>query len=157
MDGSSALHLVPRIVTDRNGKPDVAATADLARPAPAGGAPDGIEAVLDRSVRRLLPAGATLLPDTNFFEAGFDSLTLLLLHADLRAAGYADLDPTDLFRWPNLRALSVALSARRPSEPVPRRDDGGARAEHLREHRRRLREALLPPVAKEDLPWSNRS
>jgi aryl carrier-like protein len=155
----SALRVVPRIVTDRNGKPDVPATAALAaEPGPAESGPDGIEELVERSVRRLLPAGAALRPETNFFEAGLDSLTLLRLHADLREAGYADLDPTDLFQWPNLRALSAALAARRAPAAGRRPPAESGSAEQLRQRRRALREALFPGrTDKEDLPWSRES
>jgi non-ribosomal peptide synthetase component F/aryl carrier-like protein len=154
----ASLHVVPRIVTDRNGKPDATGTAALvAGTRDRDG--DAVAAVVDRCVRRHLPAGAALGPETNFFEAGLDSLTILRLHADLRAAGYPDLDPTDLFRWPNARALTRGLASRaraiegeRPAVPESRA------ADDLRQHRRRLRAALLPsPVPKEELPWSNRS
>jgi amino acid adenylation domain-containing protein len=124
----TAVHAVPRIVTDRNGKPDAEATAALRRTAPPR-RPGAVEELVDRHVRRLLPAGAALTPRTNFFEAGLDSLALLRLHAELRAAGFAQLDPTDLFRWPNVRALAAGL--------------GGATRDRDRDD-------------EEDLPWQTR-
>jgi non-ribosomal peptide synthetase component F/acyl carrier protein len=72
---------------------------------PGRGAPDG-------RVRRLAEsiAGTRLEPDANFFDAGFTSLSLLQLSAELSAELERTVPPLALFRHPNLRALSSFLS-----------------------------------------------
>ena len=148
-----ALHVVPRLVADRNGKPDVEATAKLALAAEPGPAVESIDSLLLSCVGRYLPPGMVVAPEANFFEAGLDSMTLLRLHADLQEHGYTGVALTDLFRWPNVRALGAALAKSR--EPVRRLEpvNGAAPAEQ----RRRLREALNGSrIEKEGLPWADR-
>jgi acyl carrier protein len=65
----------------------------------------------DERVRRLAEsiAGTRLEPDANFFDAGFTSLSLLQLSAELSAELERTVPPLALFRHPNLRALSSFL------------------------------------------------
>jgi aryl carrier-like protein len=58
-----------------------------------------------------VPAGRTLTDDTNFFEAGFTSLLLAQVLADLTGDGIR-MDLVDLFRYPTVAALAEAVAAR---------------------------------------------
>jgi amino acid adenylation domain-containing protein len=148
-----ALHVVPRLVADRNGKPDVEATAKLAPAAERPPAAESIDSLLLSCVGRYLPPGTVVAPEANFFEAGLDSMTLLRLHADLQGHGYTGVALTDLFRWPNVRALGAALA--KSQEPVRRVEPVNGAAPS--EQRRRLREALNGSrIEKEALPWADR-
>lgn len=57
------------------------------------------------------PEGRDLLPDTNFFEAGFTSTRLTVVLAELVGAGI-ELTLVDLFRYPTLSELTGELEAR---------------------------------------------
>jgi aryl carrier-like protein len=57
------------------------------------------------------PPGRTLLPDTNFFEAGFTSARLTAVLTELVASG-VDLTLVDLFRYPTLAELTDELITR---------------------------------------------
>jgi hypothetical protein len=98
------------------------------------------------------PIGAT----TNFFDAGFTSITLLQFGAELGTVLGRPVEPLRLFQHPNLRALAAALELddrpaagtvpAAPAAPSPgarpgpdRRRDGHAR---LRDARRRARERV---------------
>lgn len=88
--------------------------------------------------------GRPLDPTTNFFDAGFTSVSLLQLGAELAAVLGRPVEPLSLFEHPNLRALSASLfssQAPRPpelQEPV----SGGDRSDRLarmRSTRRQVR------------------
>jgi aryl carrier-like protein len=85
--------------------------------------------------------------DENFFEAGLNSLLLLLLHADLARELDRPFPVTALFAHPNLRALADFLEGGRPergavawsaqtADPSMLRHEGQVR----RNLRRRLRD-----------------
>lgn len=90
--------------------------ADPAAERPERGAPD-------ERVRRLAESvtGIRLEPDANFFDAGFTSLSLLQLSAELSAEMERIVPPLALFRHPNLRALSAFLSQRPETAALPER------------------------------------
>src|SRR5205085_12259251 len=64
-------------------------------------------------------AGTRLEPDANFFDAGFTSLSLLQLSAELSAELERTVPPLALFQHPNLRALSSFLSQREDTAALP--------------------------------------
>lgn len=58
-----------------------------------------------------LPDGRALLDDSNFFELGLTSRTLVSVLDELRAAGL-DVRLLDLYRFSSLRRLGAALAER---------------------------------------------
>jgi hypothetical protein len=58
-----------------------------------------------------VPAGRVFTDDTNFFEAGFTSVLLAEVLADLVRAGVS-ADLVDLFRYPTVTALGYAVAVR---------------------------------------------
>ncbi|MFF5100317.1 MULTISPECIES: acyl carrier protein [Actinosynnema] len=58
-----------------------------------------------------LPDGRALLDDSNFFELGLTSRTLVSVLDELRAAGL-DVRLLDLYRFSSLRQLGAALAER---------------------------------------------
>lgn len=65
------------------------------------------------------PDGRNLSEDTNFFEAGFTSIRLTAVLAELVDAGI-EVTLLDLFRCPTLAALTGELLARTGPEPTGR-------------------------------------
>jgi aryl carrier-like protein len=61
-----------------------------------------------------VPAGRVLTDDTNFFEAGFTSVLLAEVLADLARAGIP-VDLVDMFRYPTVTALEYAVAVRQAS------------------------------------------
>jgi hypothetical protein len=55
--------------------------------------------------------------DTNFFEAGFTSALLAEVVTDLNAAGFT-ASLVDLYRYPTVRELAVALGLEQRRTPV---------------------------------------
>ena len=119
--------VVPRIPLTPNGKVDHAALVAMAAPA----AGRNLGADLPDLVPRLLQLWGGLLgqddlsPDTNFFDAGGTSLTLLRLHDLVQAELGRPVELLTFFRFPTVRRLAEALSAqpgpaRRPTEPTRR-------------------------------------
>ena len=64
---------------------------------------------------RRIPQGRTLTDHTNFFEAGFTSVTLAAVRADLDDTGLS-LGMVDLFRYPTLATLIEEAEARMAAE-----------------------------------------
>jgi acyl-coenzyme A synthetase/AMP-(fatty) acid ligase len=130
------IDVVDRLAVNRNGKP---ALDPAAAPAP----PPTADRSLADIVRAHLPDGAVLTGQTTFFEAGLDSHALVRVVRDLQRSGYPTVRLVDLFRWPNVTALTAGLAARQqPAPPVER-------ASGLRSHadrRRHLRAALRAPT-----------
>jgi aryl carrier-like protein len=58
-----------------------------------------------------VPEGRVFTDDTNFFEAGFTSVLLADVIADLAEAGIR-VDLVDLFRYPTVTALAGAVGVR---------------------------------------------
>jgi acyl-coenzyme A synthetase/AMP-(fatty) acid ligase/aryl carrier-like protein len=71
------------------------------------------ERTLEEIWRRVLRLDRVGTED-NFFEAGGDSLRIVSLLGALRAAGYADLQITDLFQHPTVAALAAHLDRPHP-------------------------------------------
>ncbi|GIJ62222.1 condensation domain-containing protein [Virgisporangium aurantiacum] len=118
------LHVVPHLVLDHNGKPDVAATAALAEPAPTTGAAAGaIERTIERTIEdilaRHLPTGAALPHDVNFFELGLDSAAMIRVHRELHRVGFPELELVELFWAPTVADLAGRLRAgAQPAAPT---------------------------------------
>ncbi|MEE4149491.1 amino acid adenylation domain-containing protein [Pseudomonas viridiflava] len=72
----------------------------------------------------------------NFFDAGASSLKLVQLHVKLTHKGYRDLLATDLFGYPNARALAQHISQTRP---VPSLEEQPRQAQLTQRNARRLR------------------
>ena len=106
----------------------------------------------DARLRQLAESvlGRPLDPATNFFDAGFTSVSLLQLSAELSDMLGRPVEALSLFDHPNLRALSTYLfgspadgsaadgSAARPGSPVP----AASRSERVAQmgaHRRQVR------------------
>lgn len=146
--------IVDRLGLSENLKPTVpAAHRPVAHRAAGSVTPD---ARLTGTAAAILggPVGAT----TNFFDAGFSSITLLQFGAELGTVLGRPVEPLWLFQHPNLQALAAALDLDTPPvaqegtrpapavvappppgtwpEPRRRRDDGHAR---MRDHRRQAR------------------
>lgn len=75
---------------------------------------------LQRAFAVNTPRGRTLLPDTNFFEAGFTSTRLTAVVAELLDSGI-ELSLVDLFRYPTLAELTGELLARSAPDAVENR------------------------------------
>ncbi|KOU16394.1 non-ribosomal peptide synthetase [Streptomyces sp. WM6368] len=114
---------------DRNGKVDVRAAAAALVPEEPAAAPaaSATEDVIVDALREQLGTGAGARDDglgspdpldtgTNFFDAGLTSLSLLRMHARLRARGL-DVEVVDLFRFPNPRLLARHLSGAGSAAP----------------------------------------
>jgi amino acid adenylation domain-containing protein len=149
----SSIEMVPSIVVDRNGKANAAATAALVRKRQSSRGLENLEHWVEDRIKTYLPPGARIAPDTNFFEAGLDSLAMLSLHADLTEHGHADLAVTDLFRWPNVRGLAAALATNGDHAPHARHLLSLDGDEHTR--RRRVRAALGDRNVRKELPWTD--
>ncbi|ASW54293.1 AMP-binding protein [Plantactinospora sp. KBS50] len=74
-------------------------------------APAGPEPALDTRLRELAESvlGQVLDPATNFFDAGFTSVSLLQMSAELSDMLDRPVEALSLFHHPNLRALSAYL------------------------------------------------
>ncbi|MFD5467357.1 AMP-binding protein [Kitasatospora sp. NPDC127059] len=122
---------------------------------PPVGDPAGTTA--DRRVRDLAGSvlGRPFDPAANFFDAGFTSVSLLQLSAELAELLGRPVDPIALFDHPNLNALTaflVAGPADRPTAVPPPsgrsdRSDRSDRLAGIRARRRQARAVARPPVA----------
>ncbi|MEU4244978.1 acyl carrier protein [Actinoplanes sp. NPDC026619] len=72
-------------------------------------------AVLDEVIAA--ETGLRLPLDANFFESGIDSAALLRVHAVLARLPGTDISVTDLFGYPNRRALARRLAGPRRAGP----------------------------------------
>jgi hypothetical protein len=76
---------------------------------------------VDADLRRLAESvlGRALEPTTNFFDAGFTSVSLLQLSVELNDVLGRPVEPLSLFQHPNLRALSAFLFGSPAAGPAP--------------------------------------
>lgn len=109
---------------------------------------------VDVDVRRLAESmiGRPLDPATNFFDAGFTSVSLVQLSVELAELLGRPVEALSVFQHPNLGALGAFLH--QPEDvPAPRRPAGGPGAgtarmhDRRREIRARIRESLPGPAA----------
>jgi non-ribosomal peptide synthetase component F/acyl carrier protein len=115
--------------------------------APAGDAVSSAD--VDADLKRLAESmiGRTLDPATNFFDAGFTSVSLVQLSAELAELLGRPVEALSVFQHPNLGALGAFLDKPK-DEPAPRRPvvgpgDGAARMhDRRREIRARIRESM---------------
>lgn len=109
-------------------------TAALLRAAPDPRSPDvtaagaGLLRILLDGAAAVAP-GTRLGPDTDFFDAGLTSLTLLRLHEEVSERAGLAVGIADLFRYPTARRLAGYLERRLPGQtgpvPAPRPARGG--------------------------------
>lgn len=74
-----------------------------------------LEATISACWVEVLGNGVDADPNTNFFDAGGDSLRLLALHERLVRVLGIDIELLDLFAYPTVRSLVQALDARKVS------------------------------------------
>jgi hypothetical protein len=85
---------------------------------PASGSPDLVEEVRTAWAAVLDTAGP-VPTDVNFFDAGGDSILLIVLLERLNALTDRELEPPDLFRHSTVRAQAELLAGtRRATQPV---------------------------------------
>jgi aryl carrier-like protein len=128
--------VVDRLAVSENLKPVAPEREPVAPAGPAAAAPDHRLRQLAESV-----LGRPLDPETNFFDAGFTSISLLQLSAELTDLVGRPVETLSLFDHPNLRALSgylfgdAAAATAPPEQPADRSDQ----LERMRSTRRQAK------------------
>ncbi|KHL08946.1 non-ribosomal peptide synthetase component F [Mumia flava] len=148
--------LVDRLGLSANLKPLVPTAATKPQTAAAASAAP-VDARLTDTAASVL--GRPVGPTANFFDAGFTSITLLRLGAELTAVLDRPVEPLWLFQHPNLRALASALelvaapegeadttgragpAPRTQRDPARRRESPGRMRDTRRLARQRVRES----------------
>jgi non-ribosomal peptide synthetase component F/acyl carrier protein/aryl carrier-like protein len=128
--------VVDRLAVSENLKPVAPEREPVAPASPAAGAPDHRLRQLAESV-----LGRPLDPETNFFDAGFTSISLLQLSAELTDMVGRPVETLSLFDHPNLRALSGYLfgDAAAATAPPERPADRSDQVERMRSTRRQAK------------------
>jgi non-ribosomal peptide synthetase component F/acyl carrier protein len=114
--------------------------------------PGPAAADVDADLRRLADSmlGRRLDPTTNFFDAGFTSVSLVQLSAELGELLGRPVEALTVFQHPNLSALAAFLHGPRPPQAQPA-EPGDGRVEardRRREIRARIRESMAQNPAK---------
>lgn len=104
----SRVIVVDRLSVGANLKP----SAPTVEPAPTYPPDQDSDGTADDAFARVAEAvlGAPLDPTRNFFDAGFTSLSLLQLGAELSVLLHRPVEPLALFQHPNLRSLRAYLT-----------------------------------------------
>ncbi|WP_328624087.1 AMP-binding protein [Streptomyces sp. NBC_00353] len=145
----ATITFVDRLDLSANLKP--AAPGAGAHTAPSPGSSTSLDARLQDTAAAVL--GHPVSTTTNFFDAGFTSITLLQFGAELSTVLGRRVEPLWLFQHPNLRALAAALGltahpltgadGARHGTPPPHNPSGPGHQEsreRLRDARRRARQ-----------------
>ena len=139
----SRIAVVDQLGTTENLKP-VAPAATAVRRGPGNGEAHGYAGIRSTAEQVL---GGPLEPDLNFFEAGFTSMSLLRLSAELTEVLGREVPALTLFRQPNLRSLAARLLGGVPgraegSDTVAAVAGKAARIDRMRVERLRIRAAI---------------
>ncbi|MGH9735405.1 MAG: non-ribosomal peptide synthetase, partial [Candidatus Acidiferrales bacterium] len=108
----SAMPLSPNGKLDRSALPSPAA-ASLENAAQSAIESTELEKNLIELWKRILRVETVGLDD-NFFDAGGDSLMIIALHSNLQKTLGAEIEVTDLFQFPTIRAMARYLTERSP-------------------------------------------
>lgn len=112
-----------------------------AEPAAAGSDPGPVAAPAVITLAESI-LGKPLDVATNFFEAGFDSVTLLHFSAELSGLLQQEIPAIVMFRYPSLRRLLPQLGVQAQAAPEHARSPAGADGGSVRDRRRQLRRSI---------------
>ncbi len=131
--GATVMGVPARVLTPLRDPGDVQPVEPVVEHEPSGAGLAALEEGIHRVWQEVLKREC-VPPDANFFDVGGDSLTALQLYERLREVGSAPHSPTDLFRFPTVRALARHLAERSGERGArrPGRARGALRRQILR-------------------------